>query len=107
MKILLLCSGGISSGMFARKIAEAGKEKGDEKIQVEAVGFALLGEMINKFDVVLAAPQLRFNEKPIKETCERNHKKYIFIDSSVFGMQNGLKGYNLAKKLLEEGEQYE
>lgn len=104
MKILLLCSGGISSGMFARKIEEAGKAQGDEDIHVEAVGFALLGEMINKFDVVLAAPQLKFNEKVIKATCERNHKKYTFIDSSIFGMQNGKKGYTLAKSLLKEGE---
>ena len=101
MNILLLCSGGISSGMFARKIEEAGKEKGDETIHVEAVGFALLGEMITKFDVVLVAPQLKFNEKVIKDTCERNQKKYTFIDSAVFGMQNGKKGYKIAKNLWE------
>lgn len=90
INILLICAGGISSGLFAKKV-ESEYEACGESAEVNAIGFPLLSELINTVDVVLVAPQLKYNEKLIAEICEKNNKHYIMIENSVYVTQNAKK----------------
>ena len=59
-----------------------------------------LPEVIDDFDVVLAAPQMKCNEEMIRETCEEHGKKYAIIDNYAFSTLDGTKCFELAKNLI-------
>ena len=59
-----------------------------------------LSEVIDDFDVVLAAPQMKCNEEMIRETCEEHGKKYAIIDNYAFATLDGTKCFELAKNLI-------
>ena len=59
MKILLVCSAGMSTSILVKKI-EAFAEKSGEKIVVEAHGSHDAKNKIDKFDVILIGPQVRY-----------------------------------------------
>lgn len=54
---------------------KAGKAQGYD-VDTEAYSYTELPEVIDDFDVVLAAPQMKCNEEMIRETCEEHGKKY-------------------------------
>ncbi len=101
MRILFICGNGVSSGMIAARTARAGKEQGYD-VKTEAYSYAELSEVIDDFDVVLAAPQMKCNEDMINEICEEHHRKYAIIDNYVFSTLDGKNCFETAKNLLEE-----
>lgn len=102
MNILLVCGNGVSSGMFAQRICKAGIKKGDKDTKTDAYSYAQLAEVIDSFDVVLVAPQMKFYEKMIKETCEQHNKPYAIINPMTYSMLDGETGFELAKNLLKK-----
>ena len=94
MRILFICGNGVSSGMIASRTGKAGKAQGND------VETAELSEVIDDFDVVLAAPQMKCNEEMIRETCEEHGKKYAIIDNYAFSTLDGTKCFELAKNLI-------
>ena len=73
MRILFICGNGVSSGMIASRTGKAGKAQGYD-VDTEAYSYTELSEVIDDFDVVLAAPQMKCNEEMIRETCEEHGK---------------------------------
>ncbi len=104
MNILLICGNGVSSGMIAQRIAKAGIKRGYPDTKAEAYSYSQLEEVADSFDVVLAAPQLKFFEASIKETCERHNRPYGIIDNMTYSMLDGDKGFDMVLKLLNEKE---
>lgn len=100
MKILFICGNGVSSGMIAQKTRKAGVAKGYE-VDSNAYSYAQLSDVIDSFDVVLVAPQMKFNEEKIKSICENHNKKYAIVDNFVFSTLDGDKCFDLALSLLE------
>ena len=99
VRILFICGNGVSSGMIASRTAKVGKEKG-ENVETEAYSFAELSEVIDDFDAVLVAPQMKCNETMVQEICEEHGKKYAIIDNFTFSTLNGAKCLDVAKTLL-------
>lgn len=100
MNILLICGNGVSSGMIAQRIYKAGIKNGYKDTKTDAYSYAQLAEVIDLFDVVLVAPQMKFYEKMIKETCDQHNKPYAIIDPMTYSMLDGEKGFALAKNLI-------
>ena len=101
MKIVFICGNGVSSGMIANKTQKAGQNKGYD-IKTEAYSYAQLRDVIDNFDVVLVAPQMKFNEKSIADTCKVHGKKYAIVDDLTFATLDGEKCFDTALKLLGE-----
>ena len=99
MRILFICGNGVSSGMIASRTGKAGKAQGYD-VDTEAYSYTELSEVIDDFDVVLAAPQMKCNEEMIRETCEEHGKKYAIIDNYEFSTLDGTKCFELAKNLI-------
>ena len=76
MRILFICGNGVSSGMIASRTGKAGKAQGYD-VDTEAYSYTELSEVIDDFDVVLAAPQMKCNEEMIRETCEEHGLRKI------------------------------
>lgn len=100
MKILFICGNGVSSGMIAQKARKSGVARGYD-VESNAYSYAQLSDVIDSYDVVLAAPQMRFNEEKIKTTCNAHNKKYAIIDNFSFSTLDGDKCFDLALSLFE------
>ena len=102
-KIMLVCSAGMSTSLLVTKMEQAAEKAGDE---VEI--FALpMSDGINRLSTVhcgLLGPQVRFNLGKIKEEAAKVNPglPVDVIDMKDYGMMNGEKVYNYAKKLMDE-----
>ena len=100
-KIMLVCAAGMSTSLLVTKMIQASKEAGEE-----AEIFALpVSEGVNKIgevDCILLGPQVRFQKAQIeKEIAEKGLSTPVdVIDMRDYGMMNGKKVFEFAKKLM-------
>lgn len=102
MKIMFICGNGVSSGMIAARTRNEGVSRGYD-VTTEAFSYAQLPDNIDNFDVVLVAPQVKFNEKKIAEICAKHHRPYAFIDVMSFATLDAKKCFDTALQCMKEG----
>ncbi|WP_026908296.1 PTS sugar transporter subunit IIB [Paucisalibacillus globulus] len=101
MKILLVCSAGMSTSMLVKKMRAAADEK-NLVAEIEAVPESQLKNSLEGLDIVLIGPQVRYLEKKIREQVEPKGIKVDVIDSIAYGMIQGDKVLNQAIELLNK-----
>ncbi|WP_028044630.1 PTS sugar transporter subunit IIB [Candidatus Stoquefichus massiliensis] len=79
-KILLSCSGGLTSSYFAYAMQEIINER-HLGIQVDAVGYTDIDYVANEYDVILLAPQIAYK---LPEYKEKYGHKVMNIESIDF-----------------------
>jgi cellobiose PTS system EIIB component len=100
MKIILVCSAGMSTSMLVKKMRSAAEDKGLEA-DIEALAESQLKNNLDNLDVVLIGPQVRYLEKKIKEQLEPKGIKVAIIDQMAYGMIRGDKVLEQAIALKE------
>ncbi|MFD1172442.1 PTS sugar transporter subunit IIB [Oceanobacillus sp. M65] len=100
MKIILVCSAGMSTSMLVKKMRSAAEDKGLEA-DIEALAESQLKNNLDNLDVVLIGPQVRYLEKKIKEQLEPKGIKVAIIDQMAYGMIRGDKVLEQAIALTE------
>ncbi|MCR6095098.1 PTS sugar transporter subunit IIB [Salipaludibacillus agaradhaerens] len=98
MKILLVCSAGMSTSMLVSKMRQAA-DKRSLNISIEATAEAGLANELETTDVILIGPQVRFLEKQINEKATPHGINVAVIDSIAYGMMNGEEVLNQALQL--------
>jgi PTS system cellobiose-specific IIB component len=98
MKILLVCSAGMSTSMLVSKMRQAA-DKRSLNISIEATDEAGLANELETTDVILIGPQVRFLEKQINEKATPHGINVAVIDSIAYGMMNGEEVLNQALQL--------
>lgn len=101
MKVLLMCAAGMSTSLLVTKMEKYAKEKGINDILIKAEPVEDLDKNIDKYDVFLLGPQVKYKEKWVKEIVEGVGKKYTCIPPQVYGMVDGKKTLELALELLK------
>ncbi|MFT0848231.1 PTS sugar transporter subunit IIB [Actinomycetaceae bacterium L2_0104] len=96
MKVLLICSAGMSTSMLVNNMLKVA-EPGDV---VEALPFGELEAKIDDYDVILLGPQIRFKLDEVKKTAAEHGKPADVIDMRVYGMMNGEAAMKQARELL-------
>ncbi len=96
VNILLVCSAGMSTSALVTKMQKAATEQGIEST-IWAVGDAEAQSNIEKADVVLLGPQVRFLESKIKGMA--NGKPVAVINMLDYGTMNGAKVLTTALEL--------
>ncbi|CAM4326470.1 MULTISPECIES: PTS sugar transporter subunit IIB [Listeria] len=99
--IMLVCSAGMSTSLLVTKMEKAAEERNLEAT-IFAVSEAEAPDNINKIDVLLLGPQVRFLESKFKKKLEPLGKPVAVINSIDYGMMNGEKVLNQALSLLGE-----
>ncbi|MBC1575894.1 PTS sugar transporter subunit IIB [Listeria booriae] len=99
--IMLVCSAGMSTSLLVTKMEKAAEERSLEAT-IFAVSEAEAPDNINKIDVLLLGPQVRFLESKFKKKLEPLGKPVAVINSIDYGMMNGEKVLNQALSLLGE-----
>ena len=102
-KIMLVCSAGLSTSLLVTKMEQAAEKVGDE-VEIFALPMSDGINRLSTVDCVLLGPQVRFQKNTIEKAMEAAgvSKPCDVIDMKDYGMMNGEKVYNYAKKLMDE-----
>lgn len=102
-KIMLVCSAGMSTSLLVTKMEQAAEKVGDE-VEIFALPMSDGINRLSTVDCVLLGSQVRFNLGKIKEEAAKVNPglPVDVIDMKDYGMMNGEKVYNYAKKLMDE-----
>lgn len=95
-KIVLLCSGGMSTSVLAKKMQEVADKEGLETV-VTAHGVSQVMEVANDADVVLLGPQIRYLLDKIKGQLP--DVPVAVIGMRDYGTMNGQSVLDAAKKM--------
>ena len=100
---MLVCSAGMSTSLLVTKMEQAAEKAGDE-VEIFALPMSDGINRLSTVDFVLLGPQVRFNLGKIKEEAAKVNPglPVDVIDMKDYGMMNGEKVYNYAKKLMDE-----
>ncbi|EOR27547.1 MULTISPECIES: PTS sugar transporter subunit IIB [Clostridium] len=85
--ILLVCAAGMSTSLLVNKMKAAAKEKGIE-INIDALPVSECSSVIDKADIVLLGPQVRF-QKPQVDALVNGRIPVQVIDMRLYGTMNG------------------
>ena len=85
--ILLVCAAGMSTSLLVNKMKAAAKEKGIE-INIDALPVSECSSVIDKVDIVLLGPQVRF-QKPQVDALVKGRIPVEVIDMRLYGTMNG------------------
>ena len=97
MKVLLICAAGMSTSLLTTNMRK-NAQPGDE---VDAVPVSELSQNIDKYDVILLGPQIRFKLKEVEAEAKAKGKKAGVIDMRAYGMMDGKAAMDQARKLVD------
>ncbi|KXG78440.1 Lichenan-specific phosphotransferase enzyme IIB component [Fervidicola ferrireducens] len=100
MKILLVCSGGMSTSIVVKAVEKKAAEL-KEDIYVEAVSTTQFEDRVKDFDVVLIAPQVKHRKQYFDEIASKYEVPTGLIEPQAYGPFGGEKIIQQAKKLLK------
>ncbi|UOQ46706.1 PTS sugar transporter subunit IIB [Gracilibacillus caseinilyticus] len=100
MKLLLVCSAGMSTSILVNKMQQAAAEN-DVTAEIHAIAESDLQQHVEGSDVVLIGPQIRYLEKNIRQTVEPFGVKCDVMDQSAFGMMRGDQILEQARQLMK------
>lgn len=95
MKILLVCSMGMSTSLLVEKM----KQFADEEDSIKAVGLTDYKKEVDNGNVetLLVGPQVKMRFKEISNYCEPKGIRVELIDTLVYGRMNGEAAMQIAK----------
>ena len=100
VKILLVCSAGMSTSMLVKKMQEEAAQRSLDA-EIIAVGDADSSEHLETSNIVMLGPQVRYLEKNMVDRVD-NKIPVCVIDMQAYGMMNGAKVLDDALKTIEE-----
>ena len=100
-RILLACSSGMSTSLLVSKMKDAAENKGIEA-EIWAVAQDKALSDMEKADVLLSGPQMRFLKKKFEAEAEKVGIPVDVIDPVAYGRVDGEAVLNKALELLGE-----
>jgi len=97
MKILVICSGGMSTSLLVKAMVKAA-EGMNEHITVDSGSVSGLINIIDKSDLIMVAPQVRHRLEEIRNVADKYGKPVALIEPRLYGLVDG-KG--VLKQALE------
>lgn len=85
--ILLVCAAGLSTSLLVNKMKEVAKNEGID-VNIQALPVAQCANALEKADIVLLGPQVRF-QKPQIEEMAKGRIPVEVIDMKLYGTMNG------------------
>ncbi len=98
MKILLVCSAGMSTSLLVTKMEKAAAEKNLD-VEILALGASEAKKNLKGVDIILLGPQVRFMRKEFEKIAT---VPLDVIDMLAYGRMEGEKVLNSALAILEK-----
>lgn len=102
MNILLVCAQGASTSLVVEAMKKSLKEN-EKNWLIEAHSVQEIKDIAGKYDVIMIAPQIRFQKKRIEEIANTYHTQVMDINPMDYGSCNGEKILNSARISYTEG----
>lgn len=99
LKVLLVCSGGLTTGYFAQKLKEA-VEFLKLNMQVDARGYGEVYQIAQDYDMVLLAPQVSYLYSEVKKILKK--QVVLKIPPQIFGKYDVRECIRLIEKNQKE-----
>ncbi|MFS0784731.1 PTS sugar transporter subunit IIB [Bacillus sp. 1P06AnD] len=101
MKVLFVCSGGMSSAIIVNALKKEGTKQGVE-LEVLAVGAQEFGmEVTNGWDVAMVAPQVKHRFDQFKESADEAGVPCAVIPPQAYSPLGGATLLKMAKELVK------
>lgn len=97
MNILLVCAGGLSTGLLIRKLKAYWQELG-EPLTIASAGLADYDQASQNADVILVGPQVAYRLEEIRKISQ---KPCAAIDSTDYALGRCDNIYTLAQSLVK------
>lgn len=90
MKIMLICAGGMSTGMLMKKMEKWAVDKGIELV-VKAYGVQSYEEEFQQYDCILIGPQISYKVEEIKSKVNIPVDQIQSFDYAIGNVDNIMK----------------
>lgn len=90
MKIVLCCSGGMSTSLLVNRMLSYAQDNNID-VDIEAVPISKSRESLDYADILLLGPQVKFEYDNLKEIAEEKGVKLAIINMQDYGMMKGDK----------------
>ena len=98
MKILLVCAGGMSTGLLMKKMEAYWAQQGKE-LKITAVGLGEYEDVCKEYDIVMVGPQVSYRLPQIKADTGMPCETIPSFDYAIANCPNIMK---LAEKLYAQ-----
>lgn len=100
MNILLCCSAGMSTSLLVTKMEDSAKKQGVD-CKIWAVGSAEVNSEMDKADVILLGPQVRYLLSKLQEAGKEKGIPVATINPMFYGLCNGEEVLKQATTLIK------
>ena len=100
MNILLCCSAGMSTSLLVTKMEDSAKKQGVD-CKIWAVGSAEVNNEMDKADVILLGPQVRYLLSKLQEAGKEKGIPVATINPMFYGLCNGEEVLKQATTLIK------
>ena len=90
----------MSTSLLVTKMRKAAEEKGVE-VEINAVALELFEENVNKYDIFLLGPQVKFKKIDFQKVADQHGKIVEVINMMDYGTMNGAKVLDFALSLIK------
>lgn len=101
MKIVLVCSAGMSTSLLVKKMNDVAIKRG-LNVEIEAFAEADLKRNLENVDVILIGPQVRYLLSKIKQFAEPKGIAVDVIESRLYGKVDGEGVLNKALEMSKK-----
>lgn len=101
MKVLMICSAGISSSLIADKMQKILDERKDGSLVIARPQEALR-DLVDQYDCVLIGPQLRYLFKELTRICNEAGKPISMMEAVDYGKQDANAILKTAEKCMSK-----
>lgn len=99
VKILLVCSSGMSTSMLVKAMRKAAAQE-DYEADISSAPVAGVEDLLSKTDAILVGPQIRHRFDGLKEIADREGVPIKLIPAQIYGMVDGKAALGLTKKMI-------
>ena len=89
-KVLLICAGGMSTGILMKKMEKYAEDKGIE-LKIDAVGMSAYEDSYNNYDVILLGPQVSYKKEEIAQVTQMPIAVIAAYDYAIGNVDNIMK----------------
>lgn len=89
-KVLLVCAGGMSTGILMKKMEKYAEDKGIE-LKIDAVGMSAYEDSYKNYDVILLGPQVSYKKEEIAQVTQMPIAVIAAYDYAIGNVDNIMK----------------
>ena len=89
-KVLLICAGGMSTGILMKKMEKYAEDKGIE-LKIDAVGMSAYEDFYKNYDVILLGPQVSYKKEEIAQVTQMPIAVIAAYDYAIGNVDNIMK----------------